>query len=92
MIAKSPRENYQCRCCKSENIRKNGYNSSGSLQYYCRDSGVYKILDSRQKYSPERKEELIKSYYECGSMRGISRIFGVSPLTLSSWLKKSKKN
>ena len=84
MIATSPRENYQCRCCKSENIRKNGYNYSSSLQYYCKDSGVYKILNPRKKYSPERKEELIKSYYDRGSMRGISRIFGVSPLTLSS--------
>ena len=88
MIAKRSRENYQYRCCKSENIRKNGYNSSGSLQYYC---GVYKILYPRQKYSAERKEDLIKSYYECGSMRGISRIFEVSPLTLSSWLKKKQK-
>ena len=92
MIAKSPRENYQCCCCKSENIRKNGDNTSDSLQYYCSDSGVYKILDPRQKYSAERKEYLIKSYYEHGSMRGISRVFEVSPLTLSSWLKKSKKN
>ena len=55
MIAKNLTENYQCRCCKSENISKNGYNCSGSLQYYCRDCGVYKILDSRQKYNPERK-------------------------------------
>ena len=35
-----------------------------------------KILNPRKKYSPERKEELIKLYYECGSMRYITYFWG----------------
>ena len=44
------------------------------IKYYIRDKNIVQ----------KGKEELIKSYYERGSMRGISRIFGVSPLTLKN--------
>lgn len=41
------------------------------------------------KYTEERKEEIINTYHERASMRGIQRIFGTAPATLSNWLKKS---
>ena len=48
---------------------------------------------SRQStaYDPARKEEiLIRAYHErTSSLRGISRIFGVSRNTVTHWLKKS---
>ena len=42
------------------------------------------------KYTEERKEEIINTYHERASMRGIQRIFGTAPATLSGWLKKSQ--
>ena len=92
MIKETVTKVYRCRACNSVNIRKNGYNPYGSLQYYCKDCGAYKILNPKVKYSEARKEEIIKSYFERSSMRGVCRIFDVSRMTLSSWLKKKQKN
>ena len=39
-------------------------------------------------YSDEQKELILRAYAERPSMRGITRIFGVSRPTLISWLKK----
>ena len=85
---------YQCRVehCRSTNIIKNGYNNRGSLQYHCKDCGARKVLNPKLKYTQERIEEILKVYYERGSMRGVCRIFGVSRITLASWLKKSLKS
>ena len=41
------------------------------------------------KYTEERKEEIINTYHERASMRGIQRIFGTAPATLNNWIKKS---
>ncbi len=42
-------------------------------------------------YDPARKEEILRAYHDerASSLRGISRIFGVSRNTLTRWLKKS---
>ncbi|MBA3351644.1 MAG: helix-turn-helix domain-containing protein [Blastocatellia bacterium] len=46
---------------------------------------------SRQNpaYDPARKEEILRAYHERTSLRGISRIFGVSRNTVAQWLKKA---
>lgn len=81
-----------CRCtkCYSQNIVKNG-NKKGKQQYHCKDCDAYGLVNPNHHYSPERKEEILKAYQERSSMRGISRIFGVSRPTLAKWLKKSPK-
>ncbi|MGX9726612.1 MAG: hypothetical protein ACTFAK_04625 [Candidatus Electronema sp. VV] len=43
------------------------------------------------RWSEEKKEEIIGAYHERPSMRGISRMFGVSRQTLASWLKKKTR-
>ena len=42
-----------------------------------------------QEYSETRKEEILRAYEERTSLRGLTRIFGVSRQTVTSWLKKS---
>ena len=83
---------YQCRVCGSENILKNGKTPYGQQKYYCKDCKSHKILEPKQKYTDEKREEIIKAYQERGSQRGIQRIFGVSRPTLSSWIKKVSKS
>ena len=42
------------------------------------------------KYTDEQKELIIRTYLERGSLRGMRRLFGVAPATLTSWIKKSQ--
>ncbi len=79
---------HQCRHCGSENIVKNGHNSSGSQQVWCKDCGKRFVLWPQRGYTEAQKEQIIAAYHERPSMRGIQRIFGVSPQTLANWLKK----
>ena len=90
MIAK--RIVYRCRTCGSQNIVKNGHNASGSPQYWCKDCGHRGVLEPKRGYTEEQKEQILSAYSERSSMRGVQRTFGVSRLTLTSWLKKDENN
>lgn len=79
---------HKCRNCDSENIVKNGRNVCGKQQYRCKDCGASKVLEPTVRYSEERREEILRTYQERASLRGVSRIFGVSRPTLTTWLKK----
>ncbi len=80
---------YSCRRCGSDNIVKNGTNSCGNKQYWCKDCNARLVLQPTVRYTQERKDEILAAYKERPSMRGISRIFGVSRGTLAEWLKKT---
>ena len=77
-----------CTKCESSNIIKNGHNASGKQQYLCKNCGARRILESEKKYNESRKGEIIKTYFERASLRGIERIFLVRRQTVSGWLKK----
>jgi len=79
---------HNCRHCGSENLVKNGHNRSGSQQVWCKSCNKRYVLLPRRGYTDAQKEQIIAAYHERPSMRGIQRIFGVSPQTLASWLKK----
>jgi transposase-like protein len=80
---------FECRDCGSTDIVKNGHNASGNQQYHCKNCGAYGVLNPEENgYSEEEKQRILRAYRERGSMREISRIFGVSRNTLSRWLKK----
>lgn len=73
----------------SEEVIRNGLSGTGKQRYKCKACG------RRSRESPqlersthEQKEMILRAYQERPSMRGISRIFGVSRPTLASWLKK----
>ena len=43
-------------------------------------------------YTEERKEEIMRSYQERSSLRGLTRTFGVARNTVSDWLKKRQQS
>ena len=77
-----------CRDCNSTNIVKCGYNRNGNKRYKCKDCGKSKVITLKPIYTEERKNEILKAYLERPSLRGLSRIYGVSVTTLLVWLKK----
>ena len=79
---------YQCTSCTSINIVKNGKNRYGKQQFKCKDCGKQGVLNPTQKYSETLKQQILATYQERPSMRGIQRIYRVSRTTLSGWLKK----
>ena len=82
---------YKCRSCKSTNIRKNGYNVSGSLQYYCKDSHTRKVFNPKKGYTEEKKEKIVKSYFERGEYaKSVSYIWSKSD-DFSILVKKKQK-
>jgi len=80
-----------CPECESDNIIKNGKDYKGDQKFHCHTCGAYGTLDATGRYTPERKEEILRAYQERPSMRGISRIFGVARQTLADWLKEKAK-
>jgi insertion element IS1 protein InsB len=76
-----------CSNCGSTNISKNGKDYKGSQKFYCADCKSYGTLNAG-RYSQERKEEIIRSYFERASMRGVQRTFKVARQTLARWLLK----
>lgn len=78
-----------CTKCNSENIVKNGHNGAGKQQYLCKNCGARRILEREKKYNEARKGEILRVYFERASLRGVERIFHVSRLTVSGWLKKT---
>jgi transposase-like protein len=49
------------------------------------------VIKPKIKYTDEQKELIIRTYLERGSLRGMRRLFGVAPATLTSWIKKSQQ-
>ncbi len=82
-----------CPECESDNIVKNGKDYKGNQKFHCHTCGTYGTLDATGRYTPERKEEILRAYQErpTRSVRGINRIFGVTRQTLASWLKEKAK-
>lgn len=76
----------RCPYCGSENLVKNGKDYKGDQKFHCNDCETYGTLDATGRYSPERKEEILRAYQERSSMRGVGRIFGVARKTLARWL------
>ncbi|MBA4116414.1 MAG: IS1 family transposase, partial [Rubrobacter sp.] len=72
-----------CRHCTSTKIIRHGYTTRGKQRYRCRDCGRSFVEDpASAAYDPARKEEILRSYHERASLRGVSRIFGVSRNTV----------
>lgn len=68
---------------------RNGHAPNGKQKYLCHKCN----RQSRENpapnvYSEEKKEEILRTYEERSSLRGLGRIFGVSRPTVIKWLKK----
>jgi len=78
---------FTCRSCGSANIIRNGTNKCGNPQYHCKDCGVYRVLDPKQRHSEETREQVLRAARERVSLRGIERIFKVCRQTVAKWIK-----
>lgn len=79
-----------CRHCGATDTIRHGYTKKGKQRYRCRScSRSFVQAPISPAYDPARKEEILRAYNERASLRGVSRIFGVSRNTLTRWLKKS---
>lgn len=83
-------KNKLCPKCQTQSLVKNGLTSTKKQKYRCNHCGCYGSLDSN-RYSEERKEEILRAYKERSSLRGIHRTYGVAITTVLSWLKKKQK-
>jgi transposase-like protein len=81
-----------CQHCGSDNLVRNGHASNGKQRYRCKSCKKQSRENpAKNGYTDERREEIIKSYQERSSLRGLTRIFGVSRNTVKDWLKKSSQ-
>ena len=78
----------RCPHCQSDAVVRNGHALNGKQLYRCRACG----RQSRENptphaYPPTRREEILQAYQERSSLRGLTRTFGVSRTTVSSWIQ-----
>ena len=80
----------RCAHCGSDNLVRNGHAKNDRLRFQCRDCKKYghQGLGSNA-YDENTKAVILAAYHERPSLRGLTRIFGVSRNTVSAWLKKS---
>ena len=79
-----------CVHCDSERVIKRGRTRNGKQRYGCHECGrTFRENPKSNTYDSARKDEILRAYHERTSLRGLTRIFGVSRQTVSSWLKKS---
>ncbi len=79
----------KCHNCQSDQLVKNGHNSSNQQRYKCKNCGVTRVLASVQKSKKIDLDQVAQTYKERNSFRSTGRIFGVSHVTIQKWLKKS---
>ena len=77
-----------CPHCQSEALVRNGHAPNGKHLSRCRACG----RQSRENPTPHaypqaRRDELLHASQERSSLRGLTRTFGISRTTVSSWIK-----
>lgn len=78
-----------CYHCGSEQTHKHGKTGNGKQRYQCGECGRSFREDPKVAgYPPAAKEQILRAYQERTSLRGLTRIFGVSRNTVAKWLKK----
>jgi len=79
-----------CYHCGSDAVRKHGLTSNGKQRYKCRHcERSLRESPGSNAYDKATKEQIRRAYHERTSLRGLTRIFGVSRQTVTAWLKKS---
>ena len=81
----------RCTHCGSDKLVSNGHAKNGRLRFHCKDCKKYGRQDpGSNAYDENTKAVILAAYHERPSLRGLTRIFGVSRNTVSAWLKKSQ--
>ena len=80
-----------CYHCGSIDLIRFG-TQNGRQRYKCKGCGKTSCENKGSNaYPEERKAEILAAYHERGSMRAMTRIFGVNRNTVLAWLKKSRE-
>ena len=78
-----------CRHC--QNVIRHGRDRRDVQRFRCRDCGrTFHKPEADRSYTPAFRALVLAAYQERASMRGVSRVFGISRITLGEWLKKSQ--
>jgi transposase-like protein len=51
-----------CPDCSRDNLVRNGTDYKGDQKFRCNACGAYGTLDATSRYTPERKEEILRAY------------------------------
>jgi len=79
-----------CRHCESTGLVRYGQTPNGKQRYLCHACGKQsRDNPGCNAYAEERREEILRADEERSSWRGLSRTFGVSRQTVTSWIKKN---
>ena len=82
-----------CYHCGSTQTRKHGKTRNGKQRYWCGGCGrSFREDPDAPGYTETAKAQILRAYQERTSLRGLTRIFGVSRNTVSAWLKKSPES
>ena len=79
---------FHCPKCESVNVVKNGKNSAGNQQFLCKDCGKSAVMYPKYQRSETEQEQILATYRERPSMRGVARLHHISRNTLKMMLKK----
>jgi transposase-like protein len=78
-----------CSHCGSERLVRDGFAPNGKQKYRCYACGRRgRENPTSNAYSLARREEILSAYQERSSLRGLTRTFGVSRTTVTTWIKK----
>jgi transposase-like protein len=79
----------RCPYCDSPDVIRHGRTEAQKQRYRCRACGRTFVENPEPPgYSEARKREILAAYRERGSLRALTRIFGVSRTAVSTWLKE----
>jgi transposase-like protein len=80
-----------CLPCQGAEVVRHGATPDGRQRFRCRDGGRRSPADPRPNgYTEQQRELILRAYQERSSLRGLTRTFGVSRHTVTSWLKKKQ--
>jgi len=76
-----------CGCV--DDVVRHGHTKGGNQRYRCLACKKTFCLHPGTSAPPEAfKQQVLAAYQERCSMRGISRVFGISRTTLADWIEK----
>src|SRR5947199_831152 len=80
-----------CPHCGSDALVRDGHAPNGKQKDRCHACGRRSRENPTPNAYPEaRREEILHASQERSSLRGLTRTFGVSRTTVSSWIKKKE--
>jgi transposase-like protein len=79
----------RCPSCASTDLVRNGRAPNGKQRYLCRSCRrSFRDDPQARGYSAEERQRILDTYEERASLRGLTRIFGVSRTTVLKWIRE----